>query len=131
MKTTPQEPKKAKRCFALSKQSHLEVISVDWQREIDRLSIADFKPSRASIAKLTQNQSGSSELPQNSLEDHSSLKLLILVGRVNELAYLFLHVERLCPINNYCARTHTEWKLYSWHERRLNGAERNGNVTFF
>ena len=51
----PQEPKKAIRSIALSKRSHLEAIRVDWQREIDRLSIADFKPSRALITELAQN----------------------------------------------------------------------------
>ena len=55
-KMTPQKPKKAKRSIALSKRSHLEAIKVDWQREIDRSSIADFEPSRASIAELAQNR---------------------------------------------------------------------------
>ena len=55
-KMTPQKPKKAKRSIALSKRSHLEAIRVDWQREIDPSSIADFEPSRASIAELTQNR---------------------------------------------------------------------------
>ena len=56
MKMTPQEPKKAKRSIALSKQLHLKAIRVSWQHEVDRLSIADFKPSRALIAELAQNQ---------------------------------------------------------------------------
>ena len=50
-KMTPQVPKKAIRSITLSKQSHLEAIRVNWQREIDRSSIPDFKPSRASIAQ--------------------------------------------------------------------------------
>ena len=52
---TPQEPKKAKKSIALSKRLHLEVIRVNWQREVDQSLIADFKPSRASIAELAQN----------------------------------------------------------------------------
>ena len=55
-KMTPQEPKKAKRSIALSKQSHLEAIRVDWQREINLSSIANFKPSQALIIELAQNQ---------------------------------------------------------------------------
>ena len=55
-KMTPQEPMKAKRSIALSKRSHLETIRVDWQHEIGQSSIADFKPSRASIAELAQNR---------------------------------------------------------------------------
>ena len=54
-KMTPQEPKKAKGSIALSKQSHLEAMKVDWQYKIDRSSIANFKPNRALIAKLTHN----------------------------------------------------------------------------
>ena len=120
-KTTPPEPKKAKRSIAPSKRSHLEAIRVDWQRVIDQSSIADFKPSQASIAELTQ--SGSSELPQNSLEDHSSMKLLILLGESTSWPFSFLwHVERPRPITD-CARVHTEWKQYGWHER-CNGSER-------
>ena len=52
----PQEPKKAKRSIALSKRWRLEAIRVIWQREIDRSSIADFKPNQASIAELAQNR---------------------------------------------------------------------------
>ena len=52
---SPGESKKAKRSVALSKQSHLEAIRADLQREVDRLSIADFDPSRASIEELAQN----------------------------------------------------------------------------
>ena len=44
------ESKKAKRSITLSKWSHLKVIRVDWQCDVDPLSIADFDPNRASIA---------------------------------------------------------------------------------
>ena len=55
-KTTPQECKKAKRSIVLSKRSHLEVITDDWQHEVYRSSIPDFKPSRTLITELAQNQ---------------------------------------------------------------------------
>ena len=64
----------------------------------------------------SKSKSGSSELPQNSLEDRSSIKLLILVSEWTNWPSIFLHVERPCPITN-CARMHTERKRYSWHER--------------
>ena len=54
-KKTLGESKKAKRNIALSKQSHLEVIRVNWHFKVNRLSIADFDPSRASIAEVTRN----------------------------------------------------------------------------
>ena len=81
-KMTPQEPKKAKRSIALSKQSHLEAIRVDWQR--NRL-IVDSRlqiQSRLDHKTCSKSKSGSSELLQNSLEDHSSMKLSILVGEL-------------------------------------------------
>ena len=52
-KSTLGESKKAERNIALSKQSHLEANRVDWYLEVDRSSIADFDPSRVSMAELT------------------------------------------------------------------------------
>ena len=56
MKKTPGESKKTNRSIVLSKQSHLEVIWIDWQREVDWSSIADFNPSWASTAEFAQNR---------------------------------------------------------------------------
>jgi hypothetical protein len=42
-KMKSKESKKAKRSIALAKGSHLEAIRVDWEREVDRSSKADFK----------------------------------------------------------------------------------------
>ena len=56
MKNMPKESKKAKRSTALSKRSHLEVIRINWQHEVNRSSIADFKHSQASITEYTQNR---------------------------------------------------------------------------
>jgi hypothetical protein len=55
-KMTPKESKKAKRSIALAKRSHLEAIRIDWQREVDRSSIAELQTSRAPIAELGQNR---------------------------------------------------------------------------
>ena len=55
MKKTPGESKKHRSIhiiYALSKRSHMEAIRVDWQHKVDRSSIVDFNPSRASITKL-------------------------------------------------------------------------------
>ena len=65
--------KKVKRSKALSKQSHLEVIRVNRQRQIDRSST--LNPVKPRLEN-SNSKSGSSELPQNSLEDHSGMKLL-------------------------------------------------------
>ena len=55
MKMMPQESKKPKRSIALPKLLYLEAIRVDWHREVDRLSIADFKLCQASITELSRN----------------------------------------------------------------------------
>ena len=121
-KMTPQEPKKAKKSIALSKWSHLEAIRVDWQREIDQSSIADLVEH-----ELTQNRRAAVVNYPRTVQ----YKIIDSSWRVNKLAFHFLHVERPRPITN-CARMHTEWKRYSWHEW-CNGIWTgwNGNVTVF
>ena len=80
-KMTPQEPKKAK-SIAQSKQSHLESIRVDWHATQDRSIFNSRLQTQSCFDCRTHSKSktGSSELPQNSLEDRSSMKLLIPVG---------------------------------------------------
>ena len=41
----PEESKQAERSIVLAKRSHQEVIGIDWQRELNRLLIANIDPS--------------------------------------------------------------------------------------
>ena len=96
----------------------------------DRSIVDSRLRTQSSLDRRTRSKSksGSSELPQNSLEDHSSMKLSILVGESTCWpSVFFLRVKRPRPITNY-ARVHTEGKRNGWHER-CNGVWTGRNGT--
>ena len=107
---TPHEPKKAK-SIALSNRSHLEAIRVDWQCEVDRLSIADFKPIRALITKLAQNRKAAVVNCSSELQFRRPWQYKIIDSslRVNKLAFHFFARQKSMP--NYQLYTR-EWKRY-------------------
>ena len=120
---------KAKRSIALSNRSHLEAIRVDWQREIDRSIVDSRLQTQSSLDRSTRSKSksGSSKLPQNSLEDHSSIKLSILVGESTSWHFFFCTLKDHAQLLIMHA-LHTERKWNGWHEQ-CNGVWMGRNGT--
>ena len=61
----------------------MEAIRVNWQHEVDQLSIADFKPGWASIAELTQNRTAVVHCPRRPRQ----YKIIDSSLQVNEQAF--------------------------------------------
>ena len=82
----------------------------------------------------SKSKSGSSEVPQNSLEDHSSVKLSILVGESTNWPSFFCmskdHAQLL--IMHACIQNGNETAgVNGATASERDGTERNGSITIF